>query len=115
MRYGSRYPPSTCPNYFLGEPRPVFLSITWKVHFTRGVFGVYRLRHAGAQPQLSALPDPQPTQKIEIKTRDHSENPPESPLDPDVHPVVVKIAKINILGRFGSKNGPRMVSESVRL
>merc|ERR1712055_1251839 len=35
--------------------------------------------------------------------------------DPDFHPVVVKIAKNDFLGRFGTKNGPRMVSECVRL
>ena len=29
------------------------------IHFTRGVFGSDWLRHAGAQPELPALPDPQ--------------------------------------------------------
>ena len=45
-------------------------------HFTRGVFGFDWLRHAGAQPELLALSDPH-SQKIEIGTREHSENAPE--------------------------------------
>ena len=64
---------------------------------------------------LDAPGSPADPKKIEIGTRDHSENRPKSPLDPDFHPVVVKIAKNDFLGRFGTKNGPRMVSESVRL
>ena len=76
-------------------------------HFTRGVFGFDWLRHAGAQPELPALPDPQTSQKIEIETRDHSENASECPLDPDFHPVVVKITKNDFLGDFRAKKVPK--------
>ena len=47
--------------------------------------------------------------------RDYFENRRKSELNQDVYPVVVKIAEIYFFGRFGAKNGPRMVSESVRL
>ena len=37
--------------------------ISPRIHFIPGTFGFYRLRHAGAQPQFEALPDPPPTRK----------------------------------------------------
>ena len=50
---------------------------------------------------------PKPAKKIEIETRDHSENASECPLDPDFHPVVVKITKNDFLGDFGPKKVPK--------
>ena len=73
-------------------------------------FATLEPSHSSQRSRIPSRPE-----KIEIGTRDHSENRPKSPLDPDFHPVVVKIAKNDFLGRFGTKNGPRMVSESVRL
>ena len=84
------------------------IRISSKINFTVGVLELYWRRHVGAQSQLSALTDPQLIRKIEIGTRDHSENRPESPLDPDFHPVVVKIAKNRFLGSiWGQKRSQK--------
>ena len=107
MRYGWRHPASVFPNIFLGAERPLLLAYkdAYRVDnpVYHGCFGVYRRDHTGAQIQPLTLPEPQPTEKIEVGTRGHSENRPESPLDPDFHPVVTKIAKIHFWGRFGAK------------
>ena len=50
---------------------------------------------------------PNRPEKIGIGTRSQSENAPESPLDADFHPMVVKIAKIDFSGRLE----PKMVPE----
>ena len=78
-----------------------------------GALKLYPRQHAGAQPQLLALPGPEQTRKNRKRDSEPVRNRPESLLDPDLHPMVVKTAKINCLGRFGAKTGPRM--ESVRL
>ena len=58
---------------------------------------------------------PQPPEKIESGTRDHSENAPEYPLDPVFHPVVMKITKNHFWWDFGPKKVQKMGSESGRL
>ena len=69
----------------------------------------------GWDPAFRRSRIPNRPEKIEIGIQDHFENRRKSELNQDVYPVVVKIAEIYFFGRFGAKNGPRMVSESVRL
>ena len=55
---------------------------------------MYRLHNAGSPAVVpGALGFPTHTKQIKIETHGHSGNTPEYPLQPDCHPLVVKIAK----------------------
>ena len=97
------YPENSSDTYWEGSG----IRILSRIHITMGVLELYRRQHVGAQQQLPALPDPQPTQKIKIGTRDQLENRPESPPNPVFNPVVAKIAKID----FGGDLRPKTVPE----
>ena len=83
-----------------------------RIHFIPGTFGFYRLRHAGAQPQLEALPDPPPTRKNQNRDsrplRKHSQITP----GPRLSPLVVKMTKRHFLWDLGPKMVPKWALEA---
>ena len=86
--------------------------ISPRIHFSTGTFGFYRLRHAGAQPQLEALPDPPPTRKNQNRDsrplRKHSQITP----GPRLSPLVVKMTKRHFLWDLGPKMVPKWALEA---
>ena len=96
-----------CPNYFLGTPRPSLLPNTWKIQFTRGVLVYISVSTLEPSHISRRSRSPDLSQTIGVCTRGHSEDPPERHLDPDYHPVDVKMAKIDFWGRFGAKMVPK--------
>ena len=80
-----------------------------------GVLELYWRQHVGAQQQLPALPDPQPTQKNQNRdsgpVRKLSQKPPE----PSLQPRGRENRQNRFLAAIWGQNSPRMLSESVRL
>ena len=84
-------------------------------HFTRGIFGFDWLRHAGAQPELPALPDPQTSRKNRNRDSGPLRKRSRMPPGPRLSPRGRENHQKRFFGGFWAEKGPKMGSESGRL